>query len=277
MNIYIYGDKSFKSEVNDLINHSNLRLYLDKSSHIEEIDSVEALKMAIEEEPEHIYLIDNDKIIKPNSINSKINFLKPKGGIEEEFLEEHGVLDSKFETMDDLIKDLKDKFQEKKDNPSTRTDSSFESNYPDVQNDSNNYNDEEYSFNNSIDYGEFEGLERDDEIEDTEDSNTFEFDDLDFNKEDNNDSNQLQEYYMAENIDDIENISEEAMLNALNNMDDIDISSIQTASQKTAVAGSSASDEINLSGSNMNANEIASLISQLLSNKTLEITIKVKS
>ncbi len=277
MNIYIYGDKSFKSEVNDLINHSNLRLYLDENSHIEEIDSIEALKMAIEEEPEHIYLIDNDKIIKPNSINSKINFFKPKGGIEEEFLEEHGVLDSKFESMDDLIKDLKDKFQEKKETPSTQTDSSFENGYTDIENNNENYSDEEYSFNNSIDYGEFEGLEKDDELEDTEDNNTFEFDDLDFNKEDNNDSNQLQEYYMAENIDNIDNISEEAMLNALNNMDDIDISSIQTASQETAVASSSGSDEINLSGSNMNANEIASLISQLLSNKTLEITIKVKS
>lgn len=270
MNIYIYGDDTFKSEVESIINHSNLRLYLDEETHIEEVDSDEALKLLIEQEPEHIYLIDNDKILNPKSLNNKISFLKPKGGIEKDFLEEHGVLDTKFNSIEDLIKDLKEKFQEKEklSNPTSSSDTILE--------DLEEEKEEEYSFDNSIDYGEIEGLSKDDneDFDDLENQfdETSEKNDIIY---ENDDSNQLQEYFMAENVDSIDNISEEAMLNAINNMDDIDISNIQTSSQN--VANTNENTQINLSGSNVNANEIASLISQLLSNKTLEITIKVKS
>lgn len=272
MNIYIYGDDVFKQEVENIINHSNLRLYLDENTHIEEIDSIEALKLLIEQEPEHIYLIDNDKILKPKSLNSKIGFLKPKGAIEEEFLEEHGVLDSKFDSIEELIKDLKDKFQEKKESPNlsfTQEDRIEDENIENYE--------EDYTFNNSIDYGEIEGLAKDttedfDNLENDFPQTSEKNDIININK----DSNQLQEYIMAENIDSIDNISEEAMLNAINNMDDIDNSNIQ-ASTENITNTPNENTEISLSGSNVNANEIASLISQLLSNKTLEITIKVKS
>ena len=267
MNIYIYGDDAFKSEVDSIINHSNLRLYLDEDSHIEEIDSVEAIKLLIEQEPENIYLIDNDKILNPNSLNSKISFLKPKGAIEQSFLEEHGVLDSKFDSIEDLIKDLKDKFQE---NSSEGKNTQEEELY---EEDDEAYEEEEYTFNNSIDYGEIEGLAKDtDDFEEDIEENIQKDDII----EENEQSNQLQEYFMTENIDNIDNISEEAMLNALNNMDDIDISTLQSSSN-TPAPSTAPMEEISLSGSNANANEIASLISQLLTNKTLEITIKVKS
>lgn len=267
MNIYIYGDDTFKSEVDNIINHSNLRLYLDEDSRIEEIDSVEAIKLLIEQEPENIYLIDNDKILKPNSINSKIKFLKPKGAIEQDFLEEHGVLDSKFDSIEELVKDLKDKFQEN--NPQEQ-----EPQAEDFLSEFEENDEEEYSFDNSIDYGEIEGLAKDTEDFEEEIEENFQKDDI---IEENKQGNQLQEYFMTENIDNIDNISEEAMLNALNNMDDIDISALQSTSSAPATASASNVEEISLSGSNANANEIASLISQLLTNKTLEITIKVKS
>jgi len=269
VNIYIYGDDAFKNEVENIINHSNLRLYLDESCQIEEVDSAEAIKLLIEQEPEHIYLIDNDKILKPNSLNSKIKFLKPKGAIEQSFLEEHGVLDSKFDSIEELIKDLKEQY---KDNAPPEL-LAEQDEFSQIDEDPV----EEYSFNNSIDYGEddidtqIEGLTSDnDDFEQEIEENYLENDII----EENDQGNQLQEYFMTENIDSIDNISEEAMLNALNNMDDIDISSIQSASPTPTASNV---EEISLSGSNANANEIASLISQLLTNKTLEITIKVKS
>lgn len=262
MNIYIYGDNAFKTEVENIINHSNLRLYLDEESKIEEIDSAEAIKLLIEQEPENIYLIDNDKILKPNSLNSKIKFLKPKGAIEQDFLEEHGVLDSKFDSIEDLVKDLKEQFQENAPKEQKSEEEDYSPQYEEEE--------EEYSFNNSIDYGEIEGLAIDEDFEEDLDE-ILQKDDI---IEENEDSNQLQEYFMTENIDSIDNISEEAMLNALNNMDNGDISTLQATSPTPSTSGV---EEISLSGSNANANEIASLISQLLTDKTLEITIKVKS
>lgn len=105
MNIYIYGDKSFKQEIHKTLDHANIKFKLG-DGYIEDVASLELLKEAIKSNPDDIYLIDNSKIIDKDSINSKIKFLKPKDGIEKEFLQEHGIGDVSVDSMESLAKHI---------------------------------------------------------------------------------------------------------------------------------------------------------------------------
>ncbi len=111
MNIYIYGDSSFKQEIHKVLDHANIKFKLG-SGYVEYVDSLELLKEAIKNNPEDIYLIDNSKIIDKNSLNSKIKFLKPKDGIEKEFLQEHGIGDLSVDSLDSLVKHINKKIEE---------------------------------------------------------------------------------------------------------------------------------------------------------------------
>lgn len=111
MNIYIYGDSSFKQEIHKILDHANIKFKLG-SGYIEYVDSLELLKEAIKSNPEDIYLIDNSKIIDKNSLNAKIKFLKPKDGIEKEFLQEHGIGDLSVDSLDSLVKHINKKIEE---------------------------------------------------------------------------------------------------------------------------------------------------------------------
>lgn len=71
MKIYIYGNQSFKKEIHETLDHSNIKFKLDNNTVIEEIESLEKLKTTIENNPKDIYLIDDEKIIKKNSLNKK--------------------------------------------------------------------------------------------------------------------------------------------------------------------------------------------------------------
>jgi len=111
LNIYIYGDSSFKQEIHKVLDHANIKFKLG-SGYVEYVDSLELLKEAIKNNPEDIYLIDNSKIIDKNSLNSKIKFLKPKDGIEKEFLQEHGIGDLSVDSLDSLVKHINKKIEE---------------------------------------------------------------------------------------------------------------------------------------------------------------------
>ncbi|RXJ87683.1 hypothetical protein [Arcobacter sp. CECT 8985] len=111
MNIYIYGNSDFKEEINNLLEHSNVKFRLDENSSIIQLDSIEQLKNAIEEEPEDIYLIDDSKIIKKKSINSKFKFLRPKDGIEQEYLLDHGIGDMSIDSLEELTTHIINKIE----------------------------------------------------------------------------------------------------------------------------------------------------------------------
>lgn len=64
MNIYIYGNSGFRKEIHSTLNHANIKFKLDESSLIKDIDTLEELQNAIKENPNDIYLIDDEKIIK---------------------------------------------------------------------------------------------------------------------------------------------------------------------------------------------------------------------
>lgn len=114
MNIYIYGNHSFKKEIHETLEHSNIKFKLDDNSLIKEIDTLSELKTTIQNNPKDIYLIDDEKIIKKNSLNKKIKFLTPKDGIEEEFLLDSGISDLSINSLSEIPKYILRKHEEEK-------------------------------------------------------------------------------------------------------------------------------------------------------------------
>jgi hypothetical protein len=114
LNIYIYGNNSFKKEIHETLEHSNIKFKLDESTLIEEIDDLSQLKQTIKNNPKDIYLIDDEKIIKKNSLNKKIKFFTPKDGIEEEFLLNSGISDLSINSLSEIPKYILRKYDEEK-------------------------------------------------------------------------------------------------------------------------------------------------------------------
>lgn len=106
MNIYIYGNSKFNKEIHELLEHANTKFRLGDSGSIIELKTLPALKNAIEKNPEDMYLIDDSKIIKKNSLNSKFKFLTPKNGIEQEYLLDHGIGDMSVDSLEELAKHI---------------------------------------------------------------------------------------------------------------------------------------------------------------------------
>ena len=97
MYIYIYGSEKFKIEVNKLLKKANI------NDNIEYIKTPIVLKSTIKDSPNEIFLIDNDKIIDDTVLLDKLNFLKPKDGINKSFLNKYGVGDICFNSMNGLV------------------------------------------------------------------------------------------------------------------------------------------------------------------------------
>ncbi len=110
MKIYIYGNQSFKKEIHATLESANIKYKLDNNVIIEEIKNVNKLKEIIKENPSDIYLIDDDKIIKKNSINGKLKFLAPKDGIEEDYLLQSGIADLAIDSLSELPKYIMKKY-----------------------------------------------------------------------------------------------------------------------------------------------------------------------
>ena len=119
MTIYIYGSESFKNEINEVLRHSNIKFRLDDRGEIKELNTLDELKKAIEDNPDNIYLIDDSKIIKKNILTEKIKFLNPKDGIEQDYLLDHGIGDISVDSIEELSKHIirkLDSIIEKEDN-----------------------------------------------------------------------------------------------------------------------------------------------------------------
>lgn len=97
MNIFIYGNQNFKNEVNKILLNSKIETILEDVK-IEDISNIDILKENIAKNPNDIYLIDEDKIIK----KSRFKFLKQKDGIEEDFLLQYGVNDLSIDSLDEI-------------------------------------------------------------------------------------------------------------------------------------------------------------------------------
>ena len=97
MNIFIYGNQNFKNEVNKILLNSKIETILEDVK-IEDISNIDILKDNIAKNPDDIYLIDEDKIIK----KSRFKFLKQKDGIEEDFLLQYGVNDLSIDSLEEI-------------------------------------------------------------------------------------------------------------------------------------------------------------------------------
>jgi len=94
--IYIYGNAKFKKEIKSLL------LKSDINKDIVDIDKLNKLKETIKNSPRDIFLIDDAKIIH-NKLLNKINFLKAKDSIEKDFLDQYGIGDICFNSMNSFI------------------------------------------------------------------------------------------------------------------------------------------------------------------------------
>ena len=320
MNIYIYGNNSFKKEIHETLEHANIKFKLDSDSKIEDISTLELLKSTIEASPNDIYLIDDEKIIKKNAISQKIKFLTPKDGIEEEFLLDNGIADISVDSLKEIPKYILKKYEQQKEIE------------PNIQNSIIDIVDEAYE-NEEDDFD----IELDDELaqllssanveeekEKKEELEKLKIDDVNLDelegliKEEDNSSpelskeelssminfeedfglNNIQSDYddeelfhedkvqekepdfkemenitleesiqgddMSSDFSELDSLNEEDVLSALSNID----------SPITTTTNDSSNQKIEVESSNVN--DIAELISKLLNNKTLEITIKIK-
>lgn len=111
MDIFIYGSQNFKKDVKKILNNSNIKEVLENVS-ILELDSIEKLKNNISLNPDSVYLIDDDKIVRKSSFK----FLKSKDGIEEEFLLKAGVKDLFIENLEEIPTYILKKYDERQSN-----------------------------------------------------------------------------------------------------------------------------------------------------------------
>lgn len=114
MNIYIYGSQSFKKEIHQTLEHANIRFKLGDNTLINEISNLKELKEIIKNNPNDIYLIDDTKIIKKNSLNKKLKFLAPKDGIDEEILLDSGIADLSIDSVNEIPRYILKKYEEVK-------------------------------------------------------------------------------------------------------------------------------------------------------------------
>lgn len=99
MNIYIYGNQRFKKEIYKILDSSQIKK-IDNNVIIKEISNLNDLKETIKAQPKDIYLIDDEKIIKKDSLKSR--FFAPKDGIDEQFLVESGVNDLTINSLSEI-------------------------------------------------------------------------------------------------------------------------------------------------------------------------------
>jgi hypothetical protein len=105
LNIYIYGAKDFNKSVSKVLTNANI------TEGIETINTLSRLKSVIEETPQEVFIIDESKIYQENFLNRKFSFLVPKESVEKGFLDQHGVGDICFHSVEGIVTYLKNRFE----------------------------------------------------------------------------------------------------------------------------------------------------------------------
>ena len=102
MNIYIYGELSFKMNIHKILDHGNIRFKID-GGEIIDVEYLYKLEELIENHPSEIFIIDQNKVIEDNLFSKIFKFLIPKDGIQKKFLDYHGIGDISIREYDDLL------------------------------------------------------------------------------------------------------------------------------------------------------------------------------
>ncbi len=102
MNIYIYGELSFKMEIHKILDHGNIRFKIGDGEVID-VEYLYDLEELIEEDPTQIFIIDQNKIIEDSVMTKLFKFLIPKDGITQKYLDHYGMGDVSIRTYKDLM------------------------------------------------------------------------------------------------------------------------------------------------------------------------------
>jgi len=102
LNIYIYGELSFKMEIHKILDHGNIRFKIGDGEVID-VEYLYDLEELIEEDPTQIFIIDQNKIIEDSVTTKLFKFLIPKDGITQKYLDHYGMGDVSIRTYKDLI------------------------------------------------------------------------------------------------------------------------------------------------------------------------------
>lgn len=102
MNIYIYGDPSFKSNIQKILERGNIKFKINDGAIID-VEYLYKLEELIDQSPEEIFIIDQNKVITEDIYTKLFKFLIPKDGITKKYLDLHGIGDISIRKYDDLL------------------------------------------------------------------------------------------------------------------------------------------------------------------------------
>ncbi len=308
LNIYIYGSQNFKKDIKDELNRSHIDFKLGDNGLIQDVQSLNTLKELIEDNDDDVFLIDDAKIIKENLINSKIKFLKPKDGIEQEYLKQKGIDDLSVDSIADISKYILKKMKDLGlDDDDDFDDRQIHDSITDIVNDAYNKEDEESGEDEDRIIDDYELsddlkdlLSQDDEPifeeESINDSNTVEMMEEDSSEEEDF-SSEMDE--LTKMIDEESQISTDAepektfeSITSIEEMDELvnfeDITSLDDLTEDDILSALSGEDikprvakKIENKAKEMslkldNPNDIKEFLTKLLESKALEITVKIK-
>lgn len=299
LNIYIYGSQNFKKDIKDELNRSHIDFKLGDNGLIQDVQSLDTLKELIEDNSDDIFLIDDAKIIKENLINSKIKFLKPKDGIEQEYLKRKGIDDLSVDSISDISKYI---FKKMKDLGLDDDDEDFDDrqihdSITNIVNDAYNHeesddyelsddlkdllsHDEEPIFNNDSinDNDNVEMIEEDpfdeDEISSEISKLTKMIDEESIINTDTEPEKTFESITSIEEMDEVINFEDITSLDDLTE-DDI-LSALSGEDIKPRVAKKIENKATEMSIKLDNPNDIKEFLTKLLESKALEITVKIK-
>lgn len=277
MNIYIYGNQNFKKDIKGELSRTLIDYKLEGKGLIQEVQSLSTLKELIEDNSDDIFLIDDAKIIKENLINSKIKFLKPKDGIEQEYLKNKGIEDFSVDSISDIskyiLKKMKDLNLDDESDEGTQIHDSI----------TNIVNDAYESENLEEDLDEH--YELSDDLKDllSQDENEIEEENEIINKDEQmieNNENQITQTQPNESMKSLEDIEEYINLEDITSLDELsedDILNVFSGKEiKPKVAKKIQNKAKEMSIKLDNPNDIKEFLSKLLESKALEITVKIK-
>lgn len=251
--------------VNEELKKSHIDYKLGDRGYIQNINSLATLKELIEDNPDDVYLIDDAKIIKKNIINSKIKFLNPKDGIDEEYLKSMGIDEVSVDSYAGITKyilrkmkslgfDENDEFSERDEIQSTISDIVREVYDEENEKDENR---EDYQLNDDL--KSLLTSSADDEFDDSDDE-------------------ELDEAILS--LDDLEDIKEVSMENKKGSKEILSLDDLTESDILEAFGGEplkvkdSSNKEVSIT---LNSKEeIQDFLTKLLNSKALEITVKVK-
>ncbi|WP_419767611.1 hypothetical protein [Arcobacter sp.] len=277
MNIYIYGNQNFKKDIKGELSRTLIDYKLEGKGLIQEVQSLSTLKELIEDNSDDIFLIDDAKIIKENLINSKIKFLKPKDGIEQEYLKNKGIEDFSVDSISDIskyiLKKMKDLNLDDESDEGTQIHDSI----------TNIVNDAYESENLEEDLDEHYELSDDLKELLSQDENEIEEENEIINKDEQmieNNENQITQTQPNESMKSLEDIEEYINLEDITSLDELsedDILNVFSGKEiKPKVAKKIQNKAKEMSIKLDNPNDIKEFLSKLLESKALEITVKIK-